>query len=351
MVTNQDKWNEIVEWAINNRNERESVVEEYWKDTLTEDLGYSKKNGEIIIRPSISLGSSSRTIPDIIVSVGNIQFFMIELKQLYIPYEKKNEEQLFSYLRQTKGNIGVLICHDIYLYDYDYNKNDKEQAKFKIPFEKDNEDGIKFIELFSKEFFDKRKIKEFIQEKTQKERNILEIKKFLNDKDKDYVKNLIINDLSSLFKPEEIEQSLEDFNITIAPKSVSEEFTNPQIFTKGQRTPPINSRDGKNKVKIFKLLEGLKNSNQITDEMMRDFQNKDYSNRIFGLSHKLLTDNYNAIFDGRGHFRYYTKTQFSFNGKKYYVCSQWWEHCKALRDDFARKYGIDLENNKNDNCF
>lgn len=346
-MTNQDKWNEIVEWAINNRNERESNVEEYWKDTLTEDLGYSKKNGEIIIRPSIVIGSSKRTIPDIQVSVNNTQLFMIELKQLNLQYDNKFEEQLFSYLRQTKGNIGVLICHDIYLYDYDYNKNDDKQLKLKIPFEKDNEDGIKFIELLSKEFFDKGKIKAFIQEKTQKERNITEIEEYI--KDKNYIKDLIIKDLNSIYKQEEIEQALKKFDINVLAKSeqiITDDDT-PKFPGKGKRT--YYPRDGKNKVKIFKLLEGLKNSKQLTDEMIRDFQNRDYSNRVFGLGFKLLTDTSNAIFDSRGHLRYYSSPQFIFNGKKYYVCSQWWDSCKVNRDEFARKYGIDLESNKYDN--
>lgn len=342
-LTNQDKWNEMVDWAINNRNARESSVEEYWTDTLIEVFGYSKINGEIIIRPSISIGSSNRTIPDIIVSVDDTQLFMVELKQLNILCRKNNEQQLFSYLKQTKGNIGVLICHDIYLYDYDYNKNDDEQIKLKIPFEKNNEDGIKFIELFSKESFDKEKIKQFIQEKIQKERNIAEIKELALDMC--YIKDLIIKDLSSLFQREEVEEALKDcIIIETSLPDIDEVLVRP-------RMPFALPSPSFNKVKIFRLLNGLKNSGQLTEEMIINFQNKEYSNRVFSLAYKLLTDNYIETIDGRGHPRYYNSPQFSFNGKKYYVCSQWWDHCKGLRDDFAKKYGIDLESNKYDNNF
>jgi len=70
--------------------------------------------------------------------------------------------QLFSYLKQLRNDLGILICDKIYIYNYDYNKSDEEQDRVVIDFSIDNDIGANFVELFSKSAFMKTSVKEFI---------------------------------------------------------------------------------------------------------------------------------------------------------------------------------------------
>lgn len=214
-MTNKDKWNRIVELYKINYNKKEDYIQKLWEYIFYECLGYSQLNEEIDTHRIIRLGSTDRVIPDIILKKDNQDLFVTELKQYNIGYDIKIENQLFSYLKQLKCNIGLLICNKIYIYVYDYAKNDSEQIKFEIPFEKDIEDGIKFIELFSKDTFDRKNIQEFIILKTATKCNIKKIKEKINSV---YVLGLIKQDLAKTYSNEEIEESLKEISINVNEK-------------------------------------------------------------------------------------------------------------------------------------
>ena len=338
-------WNEIVEWSKNNRSALEDGVQSEWEDYFadSEFFGYSKKRGEIDNKRSIILGSTKRVIPDIIIRKDNKDLFVIELKQLCKSFEEKFREQLFSYLKQLELNIGILVCQNIYVYVF---KGNGDYSYIKIPFVKDSQDGAKFVELFSRANFDKEKIEDFIESKTNKDKNIKEIKECINS---EYIIDLIKKDLSHGYADDEIDEALKGFDISVTKKD------NPAIVPSNFGGYAVKntkgSRSGKNKKKIMRLVHGLKISGQLTDDMLIGFQNKDYSKKNLGLQYKLLTVDPNEVFDKMGHSRYYPKDTIDINGTTYYICSQWWDYAKPYRDAFAEKHGIDLEDTKYDNYF
>lgn len=277
---------------------------------------------------------------------------MVELKVLGRDNPNEDKTQLFSYLKLVKCDIGVLICHDIYVYFYDYAKDDDDQSFIKIPFEKDNTNGAKFIELFSRDNFDKNKIKEFIKSKTIKDKNINEIKELLTS---EYVKDLIVKDLKNGYKNDEIEEALKEFNISINQKvKVLPSVSNytyikehmPKHYSMGA---PVYG-DTNNKVKALRLLYGLREEGKITDEMLRLLQDKYASNQFFKLGYKVLESDENNLFKA-GLYRYYKNDPIIINGTRYWICSQWSPSTKPYRDDFAKKYDIDLESDKYDHHF
>lgn len=75
------------------------------------------------------------------------------------------------------------------MYFYDFAQNKKEVLQ--IPFEKDNSDGIKFVELFSKGNFDSEKIHAFIEERNSEQKDILKVKEEISSPD--FVRNLLKN--------------------------------------------------------------------------------------------------------------------------------------------------------------
>lgn len=136
-MTNIEKWNEIVKLYNNNYDRKEEFIQKLWESIFPEYFDYSRLKNEINTHRSIRLGSTERIIPDIILRKDNKDLFVVELKQFNTQLNYQYERQLFSYLKQIKCNIGILICNKIYIYDYDYTKEDSEQDKYEITFEND----------------------------------------------------------------------------------------------------------------------------------------------------------------------------------------------------------------------
>lgn len=345
-LTNQDKWNEMVEWCEKNRFVPEEKVQFEWESFFADSdfFGYSKRNGEIDNKRSITLGSKDRVIPDIIIRKDNKDLFVVELKQLCKPLDEKFRKQLFSYLKQLELNIGILICQSVYIY---YFKGDCEYSYVNVPFKKDSQDGARIVELFSKDNYDREKIKDFIVSKTKKDKNINEIKELINN---EYIIDLIKKDLQKGYDNDEIEEALNAFSI-IAEKKTKMPPIIGGILVRDPRLPrPPRDDDSNNKLKALRLLYGLREEKKITDEMLRLFQDRDASNQIFRLNYKLLESNENNLWQAN-QYRFYPNDPIIINGTKYWICSQWAPFTKPDRDAFAKKYGIDLESNKYDNCF
>ena len=146
------KWNNIVNLFTSNNSKPEQTIQILWEKIFSEFFGYSTLLGDIDSQRAIAIGSSQRIIPDIIIKNSNKDLFIVELKQ---PQLQSGNEQLLSYLKLLKIEIGVLICNKLFLYYFDYNKPDNEQLFVEISFTENNPDGIKFLELFQKTNFNK----------------------------------------------------------------------------------------------------------------------------------------------------------------------------------------------------
>ena len=149
----RQRWNRIVDLHKQYYKTPETTIQNVWENICVEILGFSRLEGEVERHRSIYLGSTERVIPDIIVKDSNKDLFVIELKLHNAIFEDSMRRQLFSYLKQLKVNVGVLVCEKLYIYSYDYSKQDSEQLFVEIPFEKDLPEGIKFVDIFNKKEF------------------------------------------------------------------------------------------------------------------------------------------------------------------------------------------------------
>lgn len=166
-MTTQQSWNYIVQQYNKNRTALESSVQSDWENYFADSelFGYSRIQGDVDSHRKLHIGSSDREIPDIILRKNNKDLFIVELKQYSLSKNADFEKQLLNYMAHTdlRLSVGVLICNKIYLYFYNVAENSK--ISLEIPFLQDNPEGIKFVELFSKENFDVEKIKQFIEER------------------------------------------------------------------------------------------------------------------------------------------------------------------------------------------
>lgn len=211
-----EKWNKIVDHYTENINTLECDIQKAWVDFFadTDFFGYSKFNKEVDDQRSIQIGSTQRVIPDIIIRSNQEQhdLFVVELKR----YSKmEGHSQLFSYLKLLNLNIGVLVCSKLYIYDYDIVNTNDEQAFIEIAFEKDNPDGIKFMELFSKSTFNQQEVKDYIQKRNKEMKNIHTIQQKVTT---DYVKKLLQEHFAATYSQTEIEQALKEIVITVGKK-------------------------------------------------------------------------------------------------------------------------------------
>lgn len=253
-MTSTEKWNKICDYFIQFKTEPEEKIQMVWEKLFSELFGYSSLDGEIDAHRKIQLGSTERLIPDIIIKNKNTDLFMVELKREDLKIDDSRKKQLYSYLKQERNDLGILICDQICIINYDYNKSDDDQEFCVIDFVKDNPQGIKFVEIFEKENFDKNKVIAFIKECNAASTNIEAIKKELTP---ELVKKLVFAYLQNEYNESEINQALAQYNFNVSLKtSVSpaapKVYFNPS-FTR-EYTPNVTS----DKTEFEKLMRDIR---------------------------------------------------------------------------------------------
>ncbi len=235
----KEKWNNLVELHSNSINEQESSIQNLWETVFVELFGYSRLCGEVESHRTLRIGSTDRVIPDIIIKEKNKDLFIVELKQHNKYFNQGMERQLFSYLKQLKISTGILVCNKLYVYNYDFSKSDEKQSRLEINFEKNDSDGIKFIELFYKGNYNEDNIKNLIEEKEKTQTNIKEIESKLTS---DYVLSLIKNDLLKTYSETEIEAVIKKHNFYVSKKN-SESYNQPTFNVKDKVSKTIITDD------------------------------------------------------------------------------------------------------------
>lgn len=321
----REKWEFLVAHYNENKTALELHIQRVWENLFVEIFGYSKLSEEVVAQRNIQIGATARTIPDIIIrNEEQGDLFVVELKRHTLT---TGTEQLFSYLKLLKVDLGVLICNKIYLYDYDITKDDDKQAFVEIAFTKDNLDGIKFVELFSKASFDRQHIKNFIQERKKEKENIHAIQQKVTA---EFVRQVLQEQLSETYSQEEIQQALEGIIITVEPKAATPVTTSTTSSTRRTNSPhmPIEG-DPYPTMKIGKIANEIlreRLSQGISEQELIDLQKAEYSRQFLGINYPLLAKN-RHVDDKNGipHSRYYSE-QVAINGSSYfYLCSEWYE--------------------------
>lgn len=209
--------------------EFESIVEKG-----LEILGWNEFSGDFEIRRYIPLGSTKKSlIPDFVIKSNQTgeKLFVIEIKRPKVPLSSQNQIQLSTYMRQFKLEFGILIGPQIQIfYDGELNKKANATLIENIEFKRENEKGKNFIELFSKNKFDKSALKEFAiksfkklnEKETEKEIK----KKILSNDFKEIVSEIIINKLSVEYDINLVSRVLNNIELDISEKSLIQKNIN-----------------------------------------------------------------------------------------------------------------------------
>ena len=296
----KNKWSMICKLANKHYNAKEESVQLLFEQIFSELLGYSRLLREIDSHRSIRIGSTERVIPDIIIKNSERDLFIVELKQLNLNFDKRYEDQLFSYMRLLELKVGILICDAIYIYVFDNGNT----LRSKIEFFEDNDKGVDFINLFSKGAFSVDKVKEFVLKDDEFEEHVQKIKEELETID---LRELVKLYFISNFEEAEIDEA---FN---GKEFIIEDTTTPP--------PPPPPPSGTEKIQdwVKRIFGYLSRNNVLSNEELHHLHDKDYCKQRFGIQFAMFVDTQReTIFSGRS--RYWQKPI-----GKYYVCSQWWK--------------------------
>ncbi|MCH5290586.1 MAG: type I restriction enzyme HsdR N-terminal domain-containing protein [Treponema sp.] len=210
-MTAEEKWDKIVSIVQAKKPAKENEVEDVWADIFSEIFGYSKIDEEIERQRKIPIGSSQRTVPDIIVkdSSAKKDLFTVELKQHNLPFDERYKDQLFSYMLLLRLNVGILICDKIHV----YYGNDGNALHMEIEFKSGNAHGATFIELFSKEKFDESAVKAFIEAQEALHTQAQTIRTELQ---RGSASDIIKQYYRSQYSEEAVEMALQDVHVSVS---------------------------------------------------------------------------------------------------------------------------------------
>lgn len=228
-VNSTEKWNKLCDYFESYRGKSEDIIQVLWEKLFSELFDYSSLDDEIETHRKLQLGSTERLIPDIIIKNRESDLFIVELKREELAVDESRKSQLFSYLKQTQNDLGILICDRICLIDFDYNLPDEEQKCCCIDFSKDNPLGIKFMELFDKYTFSKEAARSFIDECIDSDKSVVEIAGKINS---DLLKQALKEYLMRDYDEANIDLALSKYAFSVEKHTKRSGNLNPVVYCK-----------------------------------------------------------------------------------------------------------------------
>ena len=209
-------------------------------ETQLQHLGWAKYKGEICHKQSIHLGNNNRIEPDILIKRDGEDEFVIEVKRPSHKQIKKDVDQLLSYMRILKLNVGIYMGEYIEVF-YDMPSSKEAVSVLKVPLEINSKLGAKFVELFSKETFSKESIMGFCEERLQeiqRQNSLNEIKKklisYAQTQIAESLKPYLMDKYGSSFSEEEIKGMLATIRFT-----ASADGSQPETKVVDSKTQPV----------------------------------------------------------------------------------------------------------------
>ena len=157
-------------------------------ENIFDVLGWNKN--EICPQFPVQMGATTKRA-DILLKNKDKKVVVVEIKRPNIETTEQVQNQLSSYMRILRMDFGLCFGEDLkFFFENPNDKDENIELIFETNFEIDSEDGLKFIELFSKSTFDEEKLYKFCEQKIKEieaekqakenERQVqIEVEKFL----------------------------------------------------------------------------------------------------------------------------------------------------------------------------
>ncbi len=161
-----DNWLEIVETLqpYIKGNSSETKYQQEIENCL-KFLGWRSSNKTMQSQVTIPIGNKNSIRPDIVLYKSESPVLPIEIKRPGNTCNEKQENQLMSYMRQLKLNVGLYIGENIQLY-YDNPDDHDNPIKVLVADLKNNDiNGAVLCDLLNYEHFDIYKLEDFCKER------------------------------------------------------------------------------------------------------------------------------------------------------------------------------------------
>lgn len=287
----EDLWQRFVYNLIElkKKNVEESTFHVAIEDQL-QLLGWAKYNGEINHKLVVPIGNHNFIQPDITIGKQPDWKFVIEVKKPNHKQQTKDVEQLTSYMRQLKVNVGLYFGEYIEIFYDTPNTKEKAKSAYKVEFKLDNNKrGEIFVDLFKKENFTKESLSIFCDDclKAQEKKDSLErLKAYLISEGGAEIKRYVLKGLqekySGKFTPEDLAEMLKTINFSANENS-----------PKNGNSPNSKIKDSKIKVKVILkrnnlhsvgIFDGkgvtIKAGSQISEESTPSYLRKEWRNNL-----------------------------------------------------------------------
>ncbi|MGV8814410.1 MAG: hypothetical protein ACOH2D_09905 [Gelidibacter sp.] len=328
-----EKWNELC--YILSENLPSNTSEQLFELKVIqafEKLGWSEYNNEIIVRESVQLGASNRISPDLLFKskeLGNL--FIVEVKKPSFEIDNLTfKGQLSSYMGIMRVELGILIGNKIQIFlDGKFFQENGIVLIDEIEFKRENEKGLKFVQLFIKGNYNKEIIENYAQEKIQELKEIEDFKSLkkqlcsenYTEKIIDYLKS----DLLKEYDDKIIEKVFQELEVKIESKNKFSPIKNHEKrrAQKYNSIENFNNSNGRLPVGKYvrKTFNELVNSNLIDRNEVERLQRGDYSKLTFDIQFPFLAKENSTYYEKTR----YWKNPYRINGELYFVCSQWYE--------------------------
>lgn len=347
----QEAWNEIC--FIVNRCRQANSSESSFQieaENIFEKLGWSRYKEEVVSQQIINVGSAHTVRPDIVISNGQENLYVIELKKPSANFIERNTDQLISYMRLLKLNCGILLGDSVRVfYDAPSDKSDPVEI-IDIPFEENNTDGAKLLGVIKHDGFTQQRLVEYCENRLRlidARRNADRIVEMIcSDAGHDFIAKAVRKAILEENSEEIADLAIDAIIFSAKRKDLSHANTTQK--TSNLATPPsINATGGQydyrkyswdpnEKVESLELhpregerfqdyvrrtLELAFSNHMLSQEEIELLKDADYSKRAFGLGYPLIVEGRESIYDRNGHGRYWSKPIYG----NYYGCSQWWK--------------------------
>lgn len=245
-----EEWNKFVYDLIEAK--KKNVEEGKYHDlieTQLQLLGWAKYKGEICHKPNIPIGNREHIQPDILIKKDDEVQFVIEVKRPVHTQTERERQQLESYMRQLKVEVGIYVGENLEIF-YDGPKEKSAVSIMRIPLELDHKLGAKFMEKFSKTYFNRESIEKYCEERIKEMQhleNLNKVKENLiadpQNQISESLKNYLVEKYNGSFSEEDIQGMLDTLCFYATPKG------SPKPSAIVSTTTPIKSHNRENSKK------------------------------------------------------------------------------------------------------
>ena len=159
-------WDEIYQYFSDCKIRRCS--EQEFQDCISSVFRmYLRWNNSIVAEESLPIGAVNTIRPDFVLYKDGMPQVVIESKEPNHSQTDRNKQQLFSYMRQKKVDFGLYIGEVLQLYYDEPTDAEMPQLMFTLEYDKENQYGSAFVNLFNFVDFDKNRLANFCVNRIQ----------------------------------------------------------------------------------------------------------------------------------------------------------------------------------------